>query len=177
MSPPEHKAKHNFGHILSTVLGISHGICYSSHTHNFMKNRGWGIGQGDVFSPMIPWGHNIDVSIHHISVHGQWNKCHASYLFAIWVKAHDDVITWNSFLRYKPFMGESTSVWIPVTKASSTDLWCFLWCTHEQTVEQTMELQVIWDTMLVIWCHCYVLHYSRVKWGLCSKCPAARRFL
>ena len=50
--------------------------------------------------------------------------------------------------------GESTGYrWIPFTKASSADLWCFL-CTHEQSVEQTMELLVIWNAMSVMWRHC-----------------------
>ena len=33
--------------------------------------------------------------------------------------------------------GEST--WIPLTKASDTELWCFLRSASEQTVEQTMD--------------------------------------
>ena len=28
--------------------------------------------------------------------------------------------------------------WIPLTKASDVELWCFLWCAPEQTAEQTV---------------------------------------
>ena len=40
--------------------------------------------------------------------------------------------------------------WIPFTKASATELWCFLWSALEQTVEQTIETPVIWDAIALI---------------------------
>ena len=40
--------------------------------------------------------------------------------------------------------------WIPLTKASDAELWCFLWSTPEQTVEQTIETPVIWDAITVM---------------------------
>ena len=40
--------------------------------------------------------------------------------------------------------------WIPLTKASDAELWCFLWSAPEQTFEQTIETQVIWDAIAVI---------------------------
>ena len=40
--------------------------------------------------------------------------------------------------------------WIPLTKASDAELWCFLWATPGQTVEQTLETPVIWDTIVLI---------------------------
>ena len=41
---------------------------------------------------------------------------------------HDDVIKWNHFPRYWPFVsGIHRSRWIPRTKASDAELWCFLW--------------------------------------------------
>ena len=44
--------------------------------------------------------------------------------------------------------GESTGHrWIPSQWASNTELWCFLWCSYDQAVEQTFELLVMWDTM------------------------------
>ena len=40
---------------------------------------------------------------------------------------HDDVIKWQHFLRYWPFVREFTGHrWIPLTKASDAELWCFL---------------------------------------------------
>ena len=63
---------------------------------------------------------------------------------------HDGVIRWKHFLRYCPLWGESTAHrWIPITKASDAEL-CFLWSTPEQTVEQTLEMLVIWDAIAPI---------------------------
>ena len=40
--------------------------------------------------------------------------------------SHDDVIKWNHFPRYWPFVrGIHRSWWIPRTKASDAELWCF----------------------------------------------------
>ena len=41
---------------------------------------------------------------------------------------HGDVIKWKHFPRYCPLCGEFTGHrWIPLTKVSNTELWCFLW--------------------------------------------------
>ena len=49
---------------------------------------------------------------------------------------HDDVIKWKHFVRYWPFVREihrspvnspHNDRWIPHTKASDAELWCFLW--------------------------------------------------
>ena len=41
---------------------------------------------------------------------------------------HDGVIKWRHFPRYWPFVREFTGPrWIPHTKASDAELWCFLW--------------------------------------------------
>ena len=53
----------------------------------------------------------------------------------------------NIFHGTGPLRGESTShQWIPLTKVSDAELWCFLWSATEQTVEQTIQMPVIWDT-------------------------------
>ena len=45
---------------------------------------------------------------------------------------HDDVIKWKHFPRYPPFVrGIHRSRWIPRTKASDAELWCFLWSALE----------------------------------------------
>ena len=45
---------------------------------------------------------------------------------------HDDVIKWKHFPRNWPFVrGIHRSRWIPHTKASDADLWCFLWSASE----------------------------------------------
>ena len=49
-----------------------------------------------------------------------------------------------------PLWRESTGhMCIPLTKASNADLWCFL-SVPEQTVEQTIETPVIWDSVALI---------------------------
>ena len=41
---------------------------------------------------------------------------------------HDDIIKWKHFPRNWPFVrGIHRSRWIPHTKASDAELWCFLW--------------------------------------------------
>ena len=50
-----------------------------------------------------------------------------------------------------PLCGESIGHrWIPLTKASDTELWCFLWSAPEQTVERTIETPVTWDAIALI---------------------------
>ena len=50
----------------------------------------------------------------------------------------------NIFRVTGPLWGESTGHrWIPLTKASDAELWCFLWSALEQIVEQTIETPVI----------------------------------
>ena len=50
-----------------------------------------------------------------------------------------------------PLWGESTGHrWIPLTKASDAELWCFLWPAPEQTVEQTTKTPVICDATTLI---------------------------
>ena len=40
--------------------------------------------------------------------------------------------------------------WIPRTKGSGAELWCFLWSAPDPTFEQTMETQVIWYAITLI---------------------------
>ena len=45
---------------------------------------------------------------------------------------HDDVIKWKHFPRNWPFVrGIHRSRWIPHTKASDAELWCFIWSASE----------------------------------------------
>ena len=63
----------------------------------------------------------------------------------------DDVIKWKHFFVTGPLCGEFTGQrWIPRTKASDAELWCFLWSVPKQTVEQTMARLVIWDAIVLI---------------------------
>ena len=52
----------------------------------------------------------------------------------------------NTFRVTGPLWEESTGHrWIPLTKASNAEFWCFLWSALEQTVEQPIKTPVIWD--------------------------------
>ena len=64
---------------------------------------------------------------------------------------HNDIIKWKHFPCYWPFVrGTTGHWWIPLTQASDTELWCFLWSVPEQTVEQTIKTSAIWDTIVLI---------------------------
>ena len=41
----------------------------------------------------------------------------------------------------------------PSQRANNVELWCFHWCSSEQTVGQTVEVPVIWDVMTLMWSH------------------------
>ena len=57
----------------------------------------------------------------------------------------------NIFHVTGPLWGESTcQQWIPLTKASDMELWCYLWSAPEHMVEQTLETLVIWDGIMLI---------------------------
>ena len=45
---------------------------------------------------------------------------------------------------------EENSPTIPLTKASEAELWCFLWSAPKQTVEQSIDMPVIWDAIVLI---------------------------
>ena len=46
---------------------------------------------------------------------------------------HDDIIKWEHFPH-----------------CCKVEFWCFLWCASEQTAEQTIEVPVIWDSIVLI---------------------------
>ena len=52
-----------------------------------------------------------------------------SYTYqAPYLHSHDDVIKWKHFHVTGPLCGEFTGHrWIPLTKTSDAELWCFLW--------------------------------------------------
>ena len=57
----------------------------------------------------------------------------------------------NFFYVTVPLCGEFTvDWWIPHTKANDAERWCFLWYVPEQMVEQTIEMPLIWNTVMVI---------------------------
>ena len=54
----------------------------------------------------------------------------------------------NIFRFTDPLCGEFTGHrWIPLTKASDAELWCFLWSAPEKRAEETITRLVIWDAI------------------------------
>ena len=63
---------------------------------------------------------------------------------------HDDVIKWEHFPRYCPLCGEFIGHWwIPLTKASDAELWCFLWSISKQSRRRWFE-----TPSRSLWRHC-----------------------
>ena len=65
-----------------------------------------------------------------------WSQCNEMFVTPVEDRAyfseHDDVINWKRFPRNWPFVpGIHRSRWLPRTKASDTELWCFLWSAPE----------------------------------------------
>ena len=57
----------------------------------------------------------------------------------------------ETFSRYWPFVrGIYRSPLNSLFKANDAEICCFLWSAPEQTVEQTIEMPVIWDAMALI---------------------------
>ena len=57
-----------------------------------------------------------------------WLLCYKLWrsIMVTWWCLHDDVNKWRHFPRYWPLCGEATGHrWIPCTKASDAELWCF----------------------------------------------------
>ena len=53
----------------------------------------------------------------------------------------------NIFRDTGPLCGHR---WIPLTKTSVAELWCFHWSAPDQDVEQTIDTLVIWDAIGLI---------------------------
>ena len=78
---------------------------------------------------------------------------------------HDDVIKWKHFPRYWPFVRgiHRSPVNSPHT-GQCAELWCFLWSTPDQTVEETIETPLFWDA---------IAHYDVIVMYCCKLCVPA----
>ena len=84
----------------------------------------------------------------------QYNE-HAPYYHGMMTSSNENISRVTS-----PLCGESTNHrWIPLTKASEAELWCYLWSAPDQMVEQTIETPVILDAIALIMTSLY-LEYS-----------------
>ena len=67
----------------------------------------------------------------------------------------------NIFRVKGPLCGKFTGPrWIPRTKASDAELWCFLWSASEQMIDYTSRCRWFGTPSRSSWCHC-----NECKWN------------
>ena len=74
-------------------------------------------------------------------------RCEGHYLFSTMASSNGDIFRVTGPLWMNPPVDS-------LAKVSYAELWRFLWCAPEQTIEQRMEMTVIWDAMISMWRHC-----------------------
>ena len=91
------------------------------------------------------------------------NKTHEYILLSY----HDDVIKWEYFPRYCPFVrGNHRSSVAPLPKASDAEHWCFLWSLPTEAVEQTSNRRWFETPSRPLSRRCYVMwEYKRDALG------------
>ena len=72
---------------------------------------------------------------------------------------HDGVLTWRYFLRYWPFVRgiHRSPLESPQKRIIDVEVWCFFYCQPESPVEQIVEMSVVWEAKMFLWCH-YMYH-------------------
>ena len=87
----------------------------------------------------------------------------------------------NIFRVTGPLWRKSTGHrWIPFTKASDAELWCFLWPAPEQTAEKMIETPVIWDAIAFVMTKSekYSLSHKRGKYSKrINECPPKLQYI
>ena len=82
---------------------------------------------------------------------------------------HDDVIKWKHLPRYWPFVREFTGHrWIPRTKTSDAELWCFLWTAAEHRLSEHSLGRWFETPSCSLWRHCNdvgVLRQQAINWA------------
>ena len=98
-----------------------------------------------------------------LATRGHWPSC--AWIFAPdismntqWPRflSNSIMMTWNGYISSLLSLcvgnPKKVCVTVPLQRDSNADVWCcFFCCQSEQTVEQTLDWQVIRDTMTVIW--------------------------
>ena len=69
-----------------------------------------------------------------------------------------DIIAWKRFPHWKAFCECDPPVArvFPAPWAGDAELWKILWCQPEQIAEQTVDTQVNWNDLTLIWRRCNV---------------------
>ena len=71
-----------------------------------------------------------------------------------------------------PLWGEFTGGWwIPLTKASDAQLWCFLWYTFDKRLRKQSKRQWFETPSCSLWLHCNGFHFI---WSLFARVPLTR---
>ena len=84
-----------------------------------------------------------------------------------WINTHDDVIEWNHFPRYWPFVRgrEFTGPrWIPHTKASDAELWWFLWSRLNKRLSKQSWGWWFETPSSPLWRHCNENWLPEIAW-------------
>ena len=124
------------GHLCGEITG--HGWITGTNASDaerwcFLWSAPWASNgeAGDLRRHYAPYDVNVMFTIH------SRKDAHDLLCFVLlWlchqILLHDDVIKWKHFPRNWPFVrGIHRSRWIPRTKASDAELWCFIWSASE----------------------------------------------
>ena len=98
--------------------------------------------------PLVSNGHRSDTPHYDLDCHGeQWSQLRGNDFRY----CHEDFITWKHFLHYwSSLMGTTGDWWIPPHIVGN--MWHFLYCQTEQTVEPTVELLIwVWTIHGAAW--------------------------
>ena len=131
-----------FFYILSNVLTHC-GMCFNPLLNVFQPIVGcfmYPYTNNTRWTPFLVHLNNMFLTVEHfVHTHCKWKNvfkdvevskdisCHAYLSRDDNNTKHDDVIKWKCFPGYWPLCGEFTGHrWIPRTKASDAELWCFL---------------------------------------------------
>ena len=97
------------------------------------------------FNSCVAYNRHLSMNLYVLLTNPTWttisqyylNPCNGLVYWHIYASLdlsvlHDDVIKWKHFPRTGPLCGEFTGRrWIPLTKCSDVELWCFVWSEPE----------------------------------------------
>ena len=147
---------------LSSIMNIACTKTQSSYDN--VRNRGYISIWEELLLDIFLWCLN-HYMINHWYVSEKTTNHHQSSEAAVHFGNHVPLVPWapafpekmktwsneNIFRITDSLLGESTGHrWTPLTKASDTELWCFLWSALEQTTEPSIETPVFWDAFAFI---------------------------
>ena len=140
--------KGHFYNFFKAPLMVCHRYYHHHHHHNYHHRHYqylYRLNKNISFQPPVNVVTNNCFGISSIFAHN------SASMKVGQIMNHDAVIKWKHFPRSWPFVrGIHRSPVVLLTKASDTELCCFLWSACEQAVDQTTETPVIWDAIALI---------------------------